>query len=174
MARSRSAFRRNQSLGPATPPFSRGTPRVRLRRTLDFTVQDSVWTTIPWLTADLHSGMMWRHDYNSIINQRVTCKTRPGDHSIQCSVRWEAGSAGLRGLRVVHHTQNNALTTVDEDFKTSDLEEITNAISTEYPLLIGEYLTFDVYHEHGAPLDILAVSLNSPIVSVAWKQEIAA
>ena len=94
---------------------------------------------------------------------RLTCKTA-GVYTITGHVRWPANTTGNRTLEIVRNG-SSIIARVNQDGMTTSL---SMAISTQYALVVNDYVELRVTQTSGAALDILASSAFSPEFGMTW------
>jgi len=137
-------------------------PSFRLWRSTDQEIPNTTFTAIAFnnaATFDTDDG----HD-SVTNNTRYTIQT-PGVWSFYSGVRWEASSSGIRHVFI----RINGSLAIDEEIPDVDTASTHRfGADTAYALDEGDYVELVVWHNVGAPLDVLSVDASSPYLAGVW------
>lgn len=118
---------------------------------------------IPNSTSTILSYNSERYDTDAIHsptvnNSRLTCKTA-GKYVINTQIAWETIVGGRRNIVILL----NGATSIANEWRNAMVGGICrHQIATIYHLAVNDYVETRVYHDQGAPLNVVCTSQYSP------------
>jgi hypothetical protein len=112
------------------------------------TIATGTWTSVGFGTESYDVGDYW----TSGSSTRHTVP-EDGKYHTTFNIRWQDNATGIRAGRI---RLNGTATICEALLPNTGSNECTFGMSTDYDLSANDYLEFQVYHERGSNLDILA------------------
>jgi hypothetical protein len=144
---------------PITPP------RVRVHRGTDQTLNNNDFTTtVSFSASDWNTDAMWEGVTHP---DRITINT-PGLYTVKGGVRFDANATGSRYLGIY---LNGSTALVEQWLIANGTQPTIIALSIDWQLAAGDYLTLMPSQDRGGTLALKSVSTTTPFLSATRQSE---